>query len=55
MENYITLLVATLEHLELVSEKEGEKLEKELKNTTLPGTYREARVFIKDVFEKIGK
>lgn len=55
MENYITLLVAILEHLELIKGKEAEKLEKELKNTTLPGTYKEARVFVEEVFEKIKK
>lgn len=53
MENYISMLVATLEHLKLVSAKEAEKLDKELRNNTLPGTYREARELIKDAFEKI--
>ncbi len=55
MENYISLLVATLEHLEFVTEKEAEKLDQELRNSTVPGTYKEAKQLIKDVFEKIKK
>lgn len=53
MENYITLFVATLEHLKLVTEKEAIKLDKELKNNTIPATYKEAQVVIKNAFEKV--
>jgi hypothetical protein len=44
-----------LEHLELVTEKEAEKLDKELRNSTVPGTYKEAKVLVKELFEKIQK
>jgi len=53
MENYITLLIATLEHLELVTAKEAEKLNKELRNTTLPASYRETKDLVEKVFEKV--
>jgi len=53
MENYISLFIATLESLDLLTEKEAEKLDKELRNTTVPGTYKEVRVVIKDVLGKI--
>lgn len=53
MENYISLMVATLEHLKLVTEKEAEKIDKELRNSTIPGTYKEAKVVIAEIFDKI--
>jgi hypothetical protein len=53
MENYISLLVAHLEALELLTEKEATALDKELRNTTVPGTYKEARVVVKDVLDKV--
>lgn len=55
MENYITLFVATLEHLKLVTEQEAEKLDKQLRESTIPSTLREARQVVADVFEKIEK
>ena len=55
MENYITLFIATLEHLGQLTAKEAEKLDKELRNTTIPSTYKEAQYFIKGIFEKIKK
>lgn len=55
MENYISLLVATLEHFELLTAKEAEKLDKELRNTTIPGTYKEAKIVVKEAIEKIRK
>lgn len=55
MENYITLFIATLHHLELITEKEAEKLDKELRNTTIPATFKEAQILVKNTFEKIRK
>jgi hypothetical protein len=53
MENYISLLLATLQHLKLVTEKEAEKIDKELRNTTIPGTYSEAKTVVADIFNKV--
>lgn len=53
MENYISLLVASLEHFKFVTEKEAEKLDKELRNSTLPATYKEAKVHIEQIFDKV--
>lgn len=53
MENYISLLLATLEQLKLITDKEAEKLDKELRNSTIPGTYKEAKDTIAKVFEKV--
>lgn len=55
MENYISLLVATLESLELLTEKQAQKLDKELRNTTIPGTYKEAKVVVNEAIEKAKK
>jgi len=52
MENYISLLVATLEHFKLITEKEAIKLDKELKTATLPGTYKEAKEVFSKIFEQ---
>lgn len=53
MENYISLLLATFTQLKLITEKEAEKLDKELRNSTIPGTYSEAKTFIEDAFNKV--
>lgn len=53
MENYISLLLATLEKLELITGKEAEKIDKELRSSTIPGTYKEARDTVEAVFSKV--
>lgn len=55
MENYILLLVATLEHFELVTTKEAEKLAKELKESTIPATYKEMKVLLEQSLGKAKK
>jgi hypothetical protein len=53
MENFVSLFIATLEHLKLVTEKEAEKIDKELRNSTIPGTYKEAKIVVKEIFDKV--
>lgn len=53
MENYISLLLATLLQLKLITEKEAEKIDKELRNSTIPGTFSEAKDTIEKVFNKV--
>lgn len=55
MENYISLLVATLQHFELLTEKEAERLDKELRNSTIPGTYKEAKIVVSEAIAKVKK
>lgn len=42
MENYVSLFVATLQHLGHLTEAEAKALSEKLHNTTIPGTYKEA-------------
>lgn len=53
MENYISLLIAILVELKQLDEVKAEKLDKELRNSTIPGTYNGARQAIEDVFKKL--
>ena len=52
MNNYVSLLIAVLEHLGTLTETEAKKLAKDLSGSTIPGTYDEASRMVKDLFNK---
>lgn len=53
MNNFTSMFVAVLEHLELLTEDEARKLIKELHEATLPDSYDAASRFLKDVYKKL--
>ena len=52
MNNFVSIFIAVLEHLKLLSEDEAKKLAKELHGTTLPDNYEAASRLLKDIYEK---
>jgi polyhydroxyalkanoate synthesis regulator phasin len=53
MENYVSLFIATLQHLGHLTETEAKKLADELKNSTIPGSYEGASKLVKEIFDKL--
>lgn len=53
MNNYVSLFVATLEHLEVITESEAKKLAKELVSSTLPDSYEAASLMVKKVISDL--
>ncbi len=53
MENYVSLFIATLEHLGQLTESEAKEFSKKLHNTTIPGTYDEASRVIGEIIKKV--
>lgn len=53
MNNYVSLFVATLEHLEVITESEAKKLAKELVSSTLPDSYEAASLMVKKVINDL--
>lgn len=53
MDNYISLFLATLQHLGIVTENEAKKLAKELKGNGVPDKYEDVSPMVKNVFEKL--
>jgi len=47
MENYVSLFIATLEHLGHLSADEAKKLAEKLRTSTVPGSYDEVSKMIK--------
>lgn len=52
MNNFTSIFVAILEHLELITKEDAKKLIKELHGTTLPDTYEGASNLVKTLFNK---
>lgn len=52
MNNYISLFLVTLVHLNVITKEEGAKLDTELQKSTLPDDFESAYQMVKDVFEK---
>lgn len=52
MNNFVSLVIALLEHAKVLTEAEAQKLVKELHSSTLPGTYEECSRLVKDLFAK---
>lgn len=52
MNNFTSMVLAILQHLELLTEDEAKKLAKELHGSTLPDTYEGASSLLKSIYEK---
>ena len=53
MGNFVSLVVALLEHAEVLTEKEAEALIKELHGLTIPDNYKACTILVKDIFKKL--
>lgn len=53
MNNFTSMVIALLEHIKLISSADAEKLATEIHTATLPGTYKEARIVIGEIFKKL--
>jgi hypothetical protein len=52
MNNFVSIIIAVLQHAKVFTEDEAEKLVKELHAATLPDNYKGAVKFIEDIFKK---
>lgn len=52
MNNYISMLLSILCHLNIITKAEGEKINEELQQRMLPDNFEAAYQNIKEVFEK---
>lgn len=55
MDNYISVFVALLEHAEIYTKEEAEKIASELRLITVPNAYEDARTVVKDILDKVKK
>jgi len=53
MNNFISLFLAMLVHLNVVTKDDAAKLNEELQKSTLPDDFETAYLMVKDVFEKV--
>lgn len=52
MNNFVSVIVAILQHAKVLTEQEAEKLVKELHAATLPDNYEAASRLLKDIFDR---
>lgn len=53
MNNYISMVIAILEHSKVLTEDEAKKLSKELTESALPDNYKACSRLLKDIYDKL--